>query len=234
MNQQMGIGDRLQFTHFPENIFKLTGEKVIDLDKDWTFDYNPYVVRHTTEIPSVIIDLWNLSYNFPKEGLSTADRFIIKYLGKDKLFCRGPRLYRFEEKRMIPNKIIVHLGGKTVKTEIKDNVLKYIRERYSDFTIYQIGGKNDKTNDLFINKMGLSLWDTVELISDSAIFLGINSGFMNVALAYPRICKKLFIDEQCLTSFLPMRSGSEWYDYNTQFWNQTENDIGITHSYLRI
>ena len=234
MNQQMGVGDKIQFTHFPENIFKLTGEKVIDLDKDWTFDYNPYVVRDTTEIPTIIIDLWSLSYNFPKYGFSYADRCIIKYLGKEKLFCRGPRLYRFEEKKMIPNKMVVHLTGKATKNDLKPEVLQYIRERYSNYDIYQIGGKNDKTNDFFINKMGLSLWDTTELISDSAIFLGINSGFMNVALAYPRICKKLFVDEQPLESFLPMQVSTEWYEYNIQFWNQTENDIGVTHSYLRI
>ena len=236
INQAIGIGDRAQFTHFPENIFKLTGEKVIDLSNDWVFDYNPYVVRDTTEIPSVIIDLWAVSHNFTNENfLSYADRFLIKYLGKDKIFCRGPRLYRFEDLKPIPNQVVVHLTGKSVKTPISIEIINQIQETYSNFEIIQIGGLNDRKTP-FINRLGLGMWETIELIASSSVYIGINSSFMLAALAYPRISTKIIMNDVELNQFIPLGSKNNWtwLDHNVQYFNQTEDDIGVTHSYLKI
>ena len=236
INQKIGTGDRLQFTHFPENIYKLTGEKVIDLSKDWVFDFNPYVVRDTTETPSIILDLWEISHNFPnKDFLSYADRFIIKYLNKDKIFCRGPRLYRFEDLIPKPNRVVCHLTGKSVKTPISDEIINQIQETYSNYEIIQIGGPNDRKTP-FINKLGLGMWDTVELIASSSVYIGINSSFMLAALAYPRISTKIIMNDIELEQFTPLGSKNDWtwLDHNVQYFNQTEDDIGVTYSYLKI
>ena len=51
-----GLGDKLQFSSFPENHFRNTGEKVVDLDRSWIFDHNPYVVRDAPHDRA--LDLW--------------------------------------------------------------------------------------------------------------------------------------------------------------------------------
>ena len=39
------IGDWVYASSLPENFYKITGQKIIDLNKTWVFDYNPYVDR---------------------------------------------------------------------------------------------------------------------------------------------------------------------------------------------
>ncbi len=52
-----GIGDQLQFTSIPENYYKNTGEKLVDLKRFWGFDGNPYVERDVAV--DLIIDPYN-------------------------------------------------------------------------------------------------------------------------------------------------------------------------------
>ena len=237
MNPLIGIGDRLQFTLVPENIFKLTGEKVIDMSKDWVFDHNPYVIRDANTYPETVIDLWAVSHHFPSNGFkSHADRQIVKFLGGKKSFCRGPRLYKFEDTKMIPNRVVIHLTGKSQPTKINENVIETIRERYSDFEIIQIGGPNDMKTP-FINKLGLGMWETIELIASASIYIGVNSSFLHAAAAYPRISRKIILPEDILSEFIPMHSPVHagcWLDHNNQYFNTTEEDIGVTFSYKKI
>src|ERR1700761_3591311 len=51
-----GLGDKLSFSCFPENYFRNTGEKLVDVDRCWIFDHNPYIVRDVA--PTDVIDLW--------------------------------------------------------------------------------------------------------------------------------------------------------------------------------
>ena len=55
----LGLGDQIQLTSFPENYFKNTGEKLIDLDNNLLFDNNPYIVRNVN--PSNILDIWSMT-----------------------------------------------------------------------------------------------------------------------------------------------------------------------------
>src|ERR1019366_3384117 len=49
------MGDKLQFASFPENYYRNTGEKLIDLDCLWIYDHNPFVVRG--RVPTQVMNL---------------------------------------------------------------------------------------------------------------------------------------------------------------------------------
>jgi hypothetical protein len=59
-----GLGDKLQFSSLPENYFRNTGEKVIDVDRSRIFDHNPYVERD--KVPDRVIDLWSQPWPLQK------------------------------------------------------------------------------------------------------------------------------------------------------------------------
>jgi hypothetical protein len=97
-----GMGDKLQFASFPENYFRNTGEKVIDLDCEWIFDYNPFVVRGKT--PEGAVNLWTLPWPQLRRGTSGA-AFLAKPIFSSiaertasafnhVAYLRHPRLYR--------------------------------------------------------------------------------------------------------------------------------------------
>ena len=109
----IGLGDKIQFASFPENYYKNTGQKVIDLDRVWIFDHNPYVVRG--QEPSKTIDIskinWPLKRTYKYWPIRA--RFTPKHY-KDKptyfsiadrtssifnhvTYLRHPRLYQFED-----------------------------------------------------------------------------------------------------------------------------------------
>ena len=49
-----------------------------------------------------------------------------------------------------------------------------IKERYSGYKIIQIGSPTDNQSP-FIRKTGLNIWESIKTISQSSIFIGINS-----------------------------------------------------------
>ena len=74
------------------------------------------------------------------------------------------------------------------------------------------------------------------MISKASIFIGVNSGFYHIANCYPKVRKKIVVhelNEQQLNAFKPkMQSiSTEWYDYNIEYFNASEIDIGATNSY---
>jgi hypothetical protein len=227
-NYGSGIGDKIQFTALPENYFKSTGNKIIDLDKSWVFDYNPYIARDINPT----IGITNLWISYPEgKFLSGVDR--INTVFNIKTTLRHPRLYHFESEEIVKNTLVVHSCGKSFGT-ISDKVIAQILENYIEYNIYQIGGQNDKKTP-FINKLGLSMWETIKLIASSEVFIGVNSGFMNIAKCYPKIRKKVIINGIINPEiFSPNCNGEYWIDYNWEYFNETENDIGISNSYLKI
>lgn len=246
----LGLGDQLQFTSFPENFFRNTGQKLVDIDKNPLFDYNPYVVRDVQ--PEAVLDLWKMTdvaqggvvYDKNKCILSLAEKNMYiasKILGTNfKTFLRTPRLYVHEDSKINNNQIIVHFFGKSHQP-IPDKVVNKIRENYKDFKIIQIGGENQKTYDFFENKMGLSIFETAKLIAESILFIGINSGMLNIALSYPKVNKKMILnhddDGYDLDKMIPMDADNghyHWLDFSVPIFNTSEIDIGVTKSYLYI
>lgn len=51
----------------------------------------------------------------------------------------------------------------------------------------------DKICENSINKLGLSIFENAKEISESAIFIGVDSGLYHLACCYPSVRKKLFL-----------------------------------------
>lgn len=248
----LGLGDQLQLTSFPENYFKNTGERVIDLDNNLLFNYNPYVLRNLT--PSKVLDIWTMtdpsitkySYNLKRWIPSLSEKnlhFASKLLGINlKCFLRHPRLYRFEDSAINPKKITVHLTGISTGN-CPDYIAEQIIKNYPEFEIHQIGYSTDKLYKNFIDSRGLDFWESAKLISESLIFIGVSSSMMNLAFCYPKVIKKIIItesDEQrrnIVDDMMPMdpqHGHYHWLDWGFCFYNKTEDDIGVSYSYLKI
>lgn len=230
-----GIGDHVYHTYFPEVYYKNVGRKVVDLNKKWCYDFNPYVERDTAA--DVVICPWEINDRLPPQDSLCGSEFIFKPLGFD-IPLRHPKLYRFEDLEKIPNSICIHTNGNSRHTTISDTVLNLIKEKYKNYQIFQIGGKNDKETG-FIDKRGLSMWDTAELISKCQMFIGVNSGMLHIANCYPSVWKKIILDEFTndeLKTWHPCSTlrNSFWLDTSIMYFNQTERDIGITFSYKEI
>jgi hypothetical protein len=235
INSGPGIGDQIQFAALPEIFFQNIGEQVVDLSDSWVYDHNPYVIRDKNIKDLEILNLWNHSHSYsPNKYLSSSERFFKNSRFKNFLInLRHPRLYKFENMPLIPNRIVIHASGKSEGGEIKDEVLDIIANQYKNFEIIQVGGTQDKKTN-FISALGLSLWGTVEIISQASIFIGVNSGMMNIANCYPRINRKIILNRNDYETLTPYNENNGWLDYNIQYFNQTSKDIGITYSYSKI
>ena len=114
-----GLGDALQFSSFPENFYRNTGERVIDLDESWCFDHNPYVVRGVE--PSLSLNLWTRKCSSEQSGVlierfrwkptwsSIAERTTALF--NHTAFLRHPRLYRYEDLGPLDRSVVVHTTG---------------------------------------------------------------------------------------------------------------------------
>ena len=158
---------------------------------------------------------------------------------------RGPRLYKYEDpSKVIKDQIVVHVGpSKSTDQFIPDHVLDAIKKRYCSYKIIQIGHTQDNPTP-FNDKRGLPIWDSVKIIAESAIFIGINSGPMNIANCYPHLNKKLIMNmnddwsKNSFERFEPLNGRLHpsfgWVDFGWQYYNTTERDIGRLYSYRRI
>lgn len=230
-----GIGDHVYHTYFPEIYYNNVGRKVVDLNKKWCYDYNPYVERDIA--CDIIICPWCLNDRLPKQDSVCTPEFIFKPLEFD-ITLRHPRLYKFEDSKKIPNSICIHTNGNSMHTVIPDKIINLINEKYSGWQIFQIGGINDRQTP-FIDKRGMSLWDTAKLISECQIFIGVNSGMLHIANCYPSVWKKIIIDSYSeieLKDWYPCstKNGSFWLDCTNTYFNNTEHDIGTTYSYRKL
>lgn len=256
----IGIGDKLQYTHLPENLYRNFGVKLIDPFKYWVFDKNPYVVRDESPNMLVILDkLFNLPESeyltaYGKQDFSKASKHC-KTLGI-KCYLRHYYLYDQEDQNINYNQIAIHVGpGKSTAGEIPDKVISLIKDKYKSFNFVQVGSAHDKNINV-TDKRGSSLAEMISIIKNSFIFIGVNSGPMNIANCYPNIIKKIILTdgnneypkfrtnyEDFLTKeFVPQmhygkmpHAGQEnWLDFAAVYYNVSENDMGVTFSYKKI
>jgi len=240
------IGDWVYLSSLPENYYKLTGNKIIDVDKTWVFDYNPYVIRDV--LPDKIVDIKPAWFHYNRNlpiMYSFADS-IMAMLGTEELpHCRHPRFYRYEDEELISNRLILHVEGNRDKSTpriMDDGVIEFVLNKYKMYDIIQVGGKKDKKVEGADDQRGIDLWDVVKLMSSSAIFIGIDSGPYHIAQAFPRINRKLIITKEQFESdwpadfyiLNPEKDVSYWYDWDTMFFNEFDRDAGLTTSYLKI
>lgn len=243
-NDAYGIGDKLQFSSIPENFFYTYGYKIIDIDKCWVYDHNPYVDRNSS--PTEIYNPWysqnlvldekikNKSLKYSLLGLSLRSAAALDL----NIRLRHNRLYIYEDEEIDCKKVVVHTNGKTEGGEINDIIINQIQKNYKNYKIYQVGGLEDRKTP-FINMLGLNIWDTIKFISSAAIFIGVNSSMMHIANCYPKIRKKIILlqyNQNDLKYFYPSNyeKYTHWIDYNNELYNQYDIDIGATMSYLKI
>lgn len=243
-NGRHHIGDSIVFSSFPENFYLNFKNKVIDMDKYWIFDNNPYVQRDIQ--PDIAI-------NLPDSNIELDNIFFenivakINYFGEFKLnvYLNKPNLY-IHEKINKEKSICIHLSGRSFNQGIPQEVIDYILNKYKTYTIYQIGGNSDKIINGCINKLGLPIKDTAEIIAKSEIFIGVNSGMMHLANCYSNVIKKIIINQPISEDKLSTGSiripqskkfhidGFDWLYLDNDHYNVYNQDIGITKSYLNI
>ena len=230
-----GIGDHVYHTYFPEVYYKNVGRKIVDLNSKWCYDFNPYIERNAPV--DIVLCPWCINDRLPPSDVLSTTEFIFKPCGFD-IRLRHPRLYKFEDAEKIPNSICVHTNGNSRHTSISDSAISLIQEKYKGYQIFQVGGVNDKETP-FIDKRGMPLWDTVELIARSQMFIGVNSGMLHIANCYPSVWKKVILNEYSLEELKEWRPCSSirnafWLDTSIMYFNESEEDIGITFSYRSI
>lgn len=247
----IGVGDALQFSSLPENYYRATGEKLIDVSRPWFFDCNPYV-RRVSSFPDKTVEMWNFSprqYDFPNPRDEKSMRRPRVYLSNAEIWAsvfgvpvtlNRPRLYQFEDYPFyMRDKILLHIDGRSHGT-MPDHVIDHIRAKYlSTGYLYQIG-QSDKKIPGVPKIETKTLWDLAMVISHSRMLIGMDSGPSWIAACYPDVIVKKLRTKPTPEHFkdwVPldqMNIHSHWDDRCHQIYNPTEDDIGFTSSYRRI
>ena len=255
----LGIGDAIQFSSLPENYFRNYGQCLIDIDKHWVFDYNPYVIRIDDYSPDIVIDLWQdcdllkcnmrKSHTSPQVFTSNAEANLSIFRNvlekKPKVFLNRPRLYKFEQYNFEKRKwIFLHTTGRS-NGPMPDFLIKHIidKYKYTGFLV-QIAGPNDKIVDGLHVVRPKNLWEAAELISKARMFIGPDSGLAWIAACYPDVqVKKVRLTEPwgivgSWPEWVPLQTNhpqSHWDDLSLfELYNLEDFDRGIFKSWRRI
>lgn len=249
---------------------------VDDHPAKWPFKYNPNVVfsskQHDIQTIPMFCDTRNfdMGSKYIKErnsfSISSQAEWLMYNLGLDidKLILRRPRLYIHEELPQQSKKLVVHTSGSNRslvgESQIRynlgedserimsDEIINFINSNYKGWDIYQVGGIDDKPlgGDSVDMRGKLDLFDVAREIATSQRFIGVNSGIMHIANAYPRVEKRIilmeFPEETLGKGFMnvPFRAGEirnflfSWLDPSLTYYNKYKKDIGVTLSYLDI
>ncbi len=243
-NLPESIGDGLMWSSLPENFYKSHGQKLVDIDNKWFFDYNMFVERNK---PNDITEKWECNKRlgeygsktpFPKHSSITES--ITACFGC-KTFQRKPRLYQFEDVIQEPKSICLHTTGKSIKGSLSFETCEVIAKNYPHHKIIQVGGAYDSKNGFLFqhyeDRTNLPIWDTAKIIASSEIFIGVNSGMLHIANCFDRVIKKVILFELTPEELEIARPGinsearnAVWLDYGWQYYNALDFDIGITRS----
>lgn len=242
-----GIGDRVQFTSVPENYFRMTGERLIDMDNAWYFDDNPFVVRGKT--PTKVIDLWNFSpmkYDWPVPPeprppvyLSNAEIWA-RVVGLESTPLIRPRLYRHEdfpfEKR---EKIYLHTDGKS-HGDLPEEIVRHVLQKYGPTKQLHIIGIAPKNTYGLPHVKTETLWDLAKVLSEARMLIGCDSGPSWIAACYPDVIVKKVRTRPAMdrydtwTPLSVKNNHSHWDDRMFQIFVPDEKDVGAFQSYRKL
>jgi len=236
----------------------------------WAFKHNPYVVFMSDDeakdypvislnpdcrIPNQAEAYYKMMNSFVSNGQT---EYMCVNMGFNDVRLRHPRLYIHEDSQTKPNKIIVHTTGSdrtrdnepAIRTNsgeddvrvMSDEICEAILNNYKNYEIVQVGGPDDKPlGGHSINLCGkLDYWEVAKEISESARFIGVNSGPMHIANCYPRVEKRIVLMEFPRKTLMTFKPGDirnwlfSWIDPTGTFFNKTNIDIGYTYSYTKI
>ena len=235
----VGIGDRIQFGCLPENFYLNTGDKMVDVSDCYVFDHNPFVIRNRNVSPDRVVNLWVHKWEPSPNFLSKSERWC-DGLGLETCFLRHPRLYIYEDVPTQSNLITVHTSGK-MKGTFSDKIIDQIHKNYQGYDIVQVGGKDDKGTP-FTDRRGLNFFESANLIAQSQIFIGPSSGMYHISRCYPKVRKKVVVldsdgdlDRETLKTFSPYKLiCDDWLDFDTEIYNESKYDIGVTRALHKI
>lgn len=238
--KNIGIGDAIQFTSLPENYFKTTGKKLVDLSRHWVFDRNPYIIREFYgEIK--IHKLWERFLN--KDFYSKHEyREIIQYRSNAEVWAsmmgveihtRRPNLYYV--RGVVENLTLVWEHGIS-QSHLQYITLKHVQDKYS----WKIQGD---WNLHFYSKAYRfpDMWTMVEAISKCRQIIGPFSGPSWIAACFPHITVKAVFSKSfthVLEKRIPLNRNEQDSLFDDmglfKFYNQTDKDVGYTESYLKL
>lgn len=242
-------GDLLSRAHLPENYFKNTGEKLVNMDNHHFFAYNPYVIQakdiHPNTLNRVQVrDIWK--YRAQEIDDNDNDKNMAqqncRWWGLKKCYLSHPRLYRFEDSITQPRNIVVHTTGQTVGG-IPLHVLNHISEKYRpNYNLFQIGALTDLDINVDFDRRGCDFWESARIISEAAQMICVDSMPMWIGKCYPNVRLKIVIlrNEQECENFLPTcyqnnnNHWTGWVECGHEYYNTFEEDLGATKSYLKI
>jgi len=189
---------------------------------------------------------------------SQAEYMCVGSMNFNDVRLRHSRLYMYEDARIKPNKVVVHTTGSDRTRDgeqairyssgeddvriMSDDVISSILKNYADYEIIQVGGENDKPlGGHATNLCGkLDLWETAKEISEAAMFIGVNSGPMHIANCYPRVSKRVVLQEFSIQTLMTYRPGDtrnwlfSWIDPACTYFNKFNQDVGLTFSHTKI
>ncbi len=244
----IGVGDALQFSSLPENYFRATGERLVDVNKPWFFDHNPFVIRDAKAPLEKTVQLWNFSpkqFDWPVPRQKTEPQV---YLSNAEIWAsvlkvpaklNRPRLYRFETAPFHTRKtILLHTDGRS-HGEMPREIVDHVVQKYGPSgQLWQIGlGGKDYGLPRIKTE---TLWELAEVIAHSRMLIGVDSGPSWIAACFPDVVVKKIRTKPTAEHFgdwIPLAIGnihSHWDDRCHQIFNPTDEDIGFTSSYRKI
>lgn len=222
-----GIGDHLQFTRLPEFYRKEFSRpmKLVVKDKYDIWKYNPDVeiVRPFYLDPATTIDLWFNQYKqVPGNPVfRQISKFIPDFLDRN----IRPALYHKHEARKNKGFVAICVEG---SKRVQKNWCREIPKWWAQYlvemlmkkgkVVIQIGGMGDYILDNVVQKCGLSVNDTYELLEECDTFIGVNSGMAHVAACHGHLTSLIYVESDitrplCATD-LNEHPTDEWlYDF---------------------
>lgn len=243
------IGDVVQFSSLPENYFRATGKRLVDVSKKWIFDHNPFVVRDVE--PESTLELWGARSRFKRTPVALSDDAAAPAVFQSNaehhasllnvpVVLNRPRLYKFEDFPFRERYLIVLQTEGRSHGRMPEHVIEHVINKYGDLDICEIGYPG--TPDIGIPKVETKdLWELTELISQARMLIGLDSGPAWIASCFPDVVvKRVRTRPQLdyLETWVPLDMGnphSQWDDQGLfRTFNVTGDDLGFTQSYRRL
>lgn len=250
IKQKIGIGDGLQFSSLPENYFRATGEMLVDVNRPWFFDSNPFVIRDDKVKLEKTLQMWNFSpkqydwplpraENEPQVYLSNAEIWASLFGVKAEL--TRPRLYRFEDFPFHERKMILFQTEGMSHGKMPQYIIQHVLDKYrATGNLYHLAAPGTEEDIGLPKIMPATLWDLAQVISQAAMIIGLDSGPSWIASCYPDVISKKVRTKpslEVLDGWIPLEIAnvhSHWDDRCHQIFNVSDRDIGFTWSYRKI
>ncbi len=247
---KIGLGDALQFSSVPENYFRATGQKLIDINHPWFFDKNPYLIK-SSEQPQRIQEMWNFGptqYEWPNPRQPNESQV---YLSNAEIWAtlfgvpvvlNRPRLYLFEDFPYAQRKKILLQVEGVSHGWLPQHVVEHVLIKYGDL-VSILGPIPKKLEHMLAGVPRESTptnWHLAEVISQARMLIGPDSGPAWVAACYPDVVVKkvrMKPSDEVLETWIPLEirnHHSHWDDRCHLAYNITDRDIGYTMSYKRL